>query len=256
MRLWLKPSVILTMLVLLLVSGVARGQEEVEPPAKFVVGTILHNPPYVMEHPSAGIDLDIIKAAMAYAGVEVDFLHAPIARVEKLLENGSVDAMTTFRTQEGLCRNSDVFSYWHDGVVVPRGSGKNIEAIAGLAGLKVGMFPGAERVLADQLGPYLDAMESKVTIFSSPLVLRMLRYNRIDAYIGDYWSLEYAQRNDLEFKEQPRLFEGAVKLSPTPRSLCIRDQQRLVDFNEGLGKARAEGVLDEIVASYRRDDGD
>jgi len=251
MQIWLKPYVVMCMLGLLCASVDAQEPEQTNRPDKFVVGTILHNPPYVTENPSAGIDLDSVRAIMAYAGVEVEFLHAPIARVEKLLESGAVDAMTTFKSQEGVCANSNVFGYWHDGVVVPRGSTQKIQSLADLESLKVGMFPGAERVLAPQLSPYLDRMGSKVTIFSAPLVLRMLRYNRIDAYIGDYWSLEYAQQNDLEFKEQPRLFDIALKLPPTPRSLCVRDPQRLAEFNRGLDAAQAAGVLEEILASYR-----
>jgi ABC-type amino acid transport substrate-binding protein len=239
------------MAMLLGLSAAAQEPEQADHLEKFVVGTILHNPPYVTEHPSAGIDLDSVRAIMAYEGVEVEFLHAPIARVEKLLESGAVDAMTTFKSQEAVCFNSNVFGYWHDGVVVPRGSEKNIQNLPDHEGLKVGMFPGAERVLAAQLGPYLERMGSKVTIFSAPLVLRMLRYNRIDAYIGDYWSLEYAQQNDLEFKEQPRLFDVAVQLPPTPRSLCIRDARRLAEFNRGLAAAQAAGVLEEILAAYR-----
>ena len=219
----------------------------------FVVGTILHNPPYVTEHPSGGIDLDIIRAAMTYSDVEVRFVHAPIARVEKLLELGLVEAMTTFRSRDDLCENSDVFSHWHDGVSVPAGNGRGVDTLDDLAGLKVGMFPGAERVLAHELVPHIDNFGGRVNIFSTPLVLRMLRYSRIDAYIGDYWGLEYAQRHDLEFKGQPRLFDVAIRFPPTPRTLCIRGADRLAAFNRGLARAKADGKVAEITARYRPD---
>ena len=253
MRYWLPLFVVLT----LLGSGSVLAQESESfrraeaKPEEFVVGTILHNPPYVTEHPSSGIDLDIIRAAMAQSGTKVRFVHAPIARVEKLLENGLVDAITTFATIDGLCENSDVFSEWHDGIIVPRDSRFDVRAVSDLAGLKVGMFPGAEQVLASTLDPYAASFGGKVTIFSAPLVLRMLRYQRIDAYIGDFWSIEYAQKNDLEFKNQPRLFDVAVKFDPTPRSLCIRDKQHLALFNEGLAAAKMTGSVSEILAQYR-----
>ncbi|WP_020401255.1 substrate-binding periplasmic protein [Kordiimonas gwangyangensis] len=253
MRNWLPWLVVLTLLGF----GSVSAQESksfpqpVTKPKAFVVGTILHNPPYVTEHPSSGIDLDIIRAAMARSGVEVRFVHAPIARVEKLLENGSVDAITTFSTVGGLCENSDVFSEWHDGIIVPRDSNAAIRSASDLAGLKVGLFPGAEQVLATTLDPHVSSFGGKVTIFSAPLVLRMLRYNRIDAYIGDYWSIEYAQKNDLEFKNQPRLFDVAVKFPPTPRSLCIRDKEHLAMFNEGFAAAKAAGLVSGILSQYR-----
>ena len=186
----------------------------------------------------------------------MEFVHAPIARVEKLLEGGLVDAMTTFRTEPGLCENSDVFSYWHDGVVVPRGNTRGITSLEGLHGLKVGMFPGAERVLAAQLGPHIDQFGKSVMIFSAPLVLRMLSYERVDAYIGDYWSLDYAQQHDLEFKNQQRLFDVVTRFEPTPRRLCIHSPERLKQFNAGLLKAREEGRLADILARYRTASGD
>lgn len=218
--------------------------------ARVTIGTILHNPPYVTENPSAGIDLDIIRAAFGAAGRDVSFTHAPISRVEFLLAEGRIDAMTTFRTSETQCHNSGVFSAWHDGVSVRRDLADRVTSIADLHGLRVGMFPGAERVLDHIIGDHVRTFDRRVTIFRTPLVVRMLRYGRIDAYIGDYWALEHAARAEKGGDEAPA-FVTVVAFPPTLRRLCFLDDGLRQIFDSGLLQIRAAGDTDRIIGRYR-----
>lgn len=241
------------------VGGLATAQEEPSRLSPVVlVGTILENPPYVLENPSAGIDLDIVRAVFARMGTAVDFIHAPISRVEFLLSQGRIDAMTTFRTRTDQCSNGDVFSHWHDGVSVRLSLAGQVTSLEDLAGLRVGMFPGAERVLASIIADHVPAFRSKVTIFRTSLVVRMLRYGRIDAYIGDFWALEHASRieeqaNEVDEGDLP--FKTVLAFPPTPRQLCFRDNTLREIFNTGLRQLQSSGQLEEIQRHYRGQSG-
>ncbi len=243
---------------ILCADSLAVAQDEASGSDPILVGTILDNPPYVLENPSAGIDLDIIRAAFVSVGTSVDYIHAPISRVEFLLSEGRIDAMTTFRTRTEQCSNSDVFSHWHDGVSVRLALADQVASLEDLQGLRVGMFPGAERVLASVIGDYLPTFGSKVTIFRTPLVVRMLRYGRIDAYIGDFWALEHAADAGKEAEDQATeqtdnglSYKTVVAFPPTPRKLCFLDDGLREMFNEGLRQLQTAGRIEQIQRHYR-----
>ncbi len=213
-----------------------------------IVGTISHNPPYVLENPSAGIDLDLVKEAFAQTGLEVEFVHAPLSRVQILMEAGKVDAMTTFSTKESLCTNSDVFSYWHDGISVPVESTDAIGSVKDLKGMRVGMFPGAVEVLAYLTPDDVATFGSSVTVYNRNQLIRMMLYRRLDAYIGDYWSLEYAYQQLAS--DEPRPFKVAVEFEPTPRRLCVRDKALVERFNEGVAAISASDLAETVRSRY------
>lgn len=236
--------------VLLITSGViADDPVSVWPPDKPVrVGTITHNPPYVIENPSKGIDLDLVTAAFDHVGLKVMFQHAPLSRVQILLETGKVDAMTTFRTTDGLCTNSDVFSHWYDGITVPLATERDVQGVDDLAGLRVGMFPGAVMVLPNLTAAHVESFGRSIVVYNREQLIKMLNYNRLDAYIGDYWALEYAYRQLAS--ERPKPYRVAVAFEPTPRRLCIRDEGLTALFNRGVAAVLASDTPAAVKARY------
>jgi len=248
----------LSLIVLSLVSFSAasieahKNSEDLAGSAPIRVGTILHNPPYVTENPSSGIDLDTIRTVYGSIGREVAFVHAPLSRVELLLKSGQIDAMTTVGTQKSQCVDSDIFGYWHDGISVPRLSSIKVMSVADLKGLTVGLFPGAETVLTQQLSPHAEGFADRITIYSTDLAVKMLAYERIDAYIGDVWGLEYAYqelsaKGEVDTGEQKPFFT-AVYFEPTPRRLCFRDNSQMAQFNDALNLAKTSGALKNLPA--------
>lgn len=215
------------------------------------VGTIKHNPPYVFEEPSAGIDIDSIRASFNSVGVAVEFVHAPLVRLGVLLDLQKIDAMTAFIDDGNTCAKSRTYGHWHDGVAVRRDLAKSVNTMADLEGLHVGMFPAAKKVFAHKLDPHTDKFASETTIFNTPSVLRMLQYARIDAYIGDSWGLDYLVANNSARAVAPP-YEVAIKFEPTKRQLCFADDAMRDLFDQGLEQVRSSGRLDRIVAQYRQ----
>ncbi|NVJ98408.1 MAG: transporter substrate-binding domain-containing protein [Alphaproteobacteria bacterium] len=215
------------------------------------VGTITNNPPYVLENPSAGIDLDLVAEAFARVGLKVEFHHAPLSRVQVLLETGKVDAMTTFRTNDTLCTNSVVFSHWHDGITVPRDIELEVKTVQDLAGLRVGMFPGAVKVL-DNLSDYdISSFAMAMTVYDRNQLIKVLLYRRLDAYIGDYWALDYAFRQLAP--DTPKPYRLAVAFEPTPRRLCVRNAALVERFNQGVAAMLADGTPERVRGRYLSD---
>ncbi|MCJ9429244.1 substrate-binding periplasmic protein [Kordiimonas marina] len=214
------------------------------------VGVILSNPPYVTETPSAGIDNDIVRAALANVGYKTEFFHAPLGRLDSLLEDQKVEAITTFNPHAKNCLMSDIFTYWHDGVVVRRGLGRTVRSVADLKGLRVGTFPNAELALGDKLAPYLSTFAKRINVFRTDLVVPMLERSRIDAYIGDVWAVQESFDNQLGIREDQPPFIVAEYFKPTPRWLCFRDEKLVKTFNKGLAELKASGRYKAIIADY------
>ncbi len=222
-----------------------------ETPAELVkVGTIIHNPPYVFENPSAGIDVDIIREAFAYSGISVEFVHAYLSRMGVLLDAGRIDAMTGYRSRADQCELSEPFGFWHNSIVVRSGLDATISGFDDLAGLKVGLFPQAKNVFGQGLVKASANFASETIVFTTPSALRMLSYDRLDAYIGDSWGLDYLF---LQTKKAntPLPYRIAHAFAPTPRHLCFTVDGLLAAFNDGLTKLKSSGRMDEIVNQYR-----
>lgn len=223
----------------------------VQPSKKVVVGTILHNPPYVFENPSSGIDIDIIRIAFRHEGLSVRFVHAPLIRVGVLLDAGNVDAMTAHPTRPDQCYLSDDYGYWHNGISVRTDLADAVHGVSDLVSLNVGMFPVAEQVFAKELKGLVDQFASKTLIFSTPPILRLFEYGRIDAYIGDFWGLDYWHYQTAG-PDVPPPYTVVHEFPPTARQLCFTDRGLLDAFNKGLAKARESGELDDNLRKYRQ----
>lgn len=232
----------------LLGQGANSTQTRRVPVDQIRIGTIQNNPPYVIENLSSGIDMDTIRAAFAVVGREVEFVHAPLTRISSLLRSRRIDGITTLVAMGNQCTLSDVFSYWHDGIVVRRDLEKNVSSVADLAGLRVGMFPSASAVFAEKLGPHVASFASETVINSTPPVLRLLEYGRIDAYIGDIWGLEALAASSTDVLP----FRIAITFEPTPRYVCFLDDKVKEQFNKGVAQLNTEGELEKITARYRK----
>lgn len=214
-----------------------------------VVGTIIHNPPYVMENPSSGIDVETIREAFQATGVKVEFVHAPLARLGLLLDHQRIDAMTAYRTRPDQCTQSDVFGTWHNGIVVRRGLQKTVTSFADLAGLQVGMFLQAKDLFGSALTDHEASFEGETIVHTTPSALRMLAYGRIDAYIGDSWGLDYLIKDQI-LRGEERPYKVAVAFEPTPRQLCFHNDELRESFNRGLKIIHAEGISAQIISKY------
>ena len=234
----------------ILLAPIAHGAVQANQPDITVrVGTIIHNPPYVMENPSSGIDVDTIREAFLAAGVRVEFVHAHLARLGLLLDHQRIDAMTAYRTRPDQCTQSNAFGTWHNGIIVRRGLEKPITSFADLAGLQVGMFLQAKDLFGKALTAHEDSFEGETIVHTTPSALRMLAYGRVDAYIGDSWGLDYLVKDQLHRGEE-RPYKVAVAFEPTPRQLCFHSDELREAFNTGLKAIRAEGIPAQIISKY------
>lgn len=226
----------------------ALAQNQPVDPVK--VGTIIHNPPYVFENPTAGIDVDIIREAFGHAGMEVEIVHAHLSRIGVLLDAERIDAMTAYRSRSDQCELSEPYGYWHNSIIVRAGLTQEIKSFDDLAGLKVGLFPQAKTFFGLDLVRASASFGNETTVFTTPSALRMLSYDRLDAYVGDSWGLDYLFHQNSE-EETVTPYRVAHAFEPTARHLCFTDGDLRIAFNKGLSALQESGKIAEITRRYR-----
>ncbi|TNE63302.1 MAG: transporter substrate-binding domain-containing protein [Alphaproteobacteria bacterium] len=236
--------------LLLSLAGMASAGAVLADETTVGIGVIQHTPPYVTENPSSGLDNEIVRAAFGVEGRAVVFYHAPLSRLASLLVDDKVDAITSFDPQADGCFLSDIFTYWHDGVIVRAELRDKVHSVADLKGLRVGTFPHAEKALGDLLVPYVAGFSAQMAVFRADLVAPMLERGRLDAYIGDLWTVAYAYREAAGDPAKSLPYAVAVEFPPTPRYLCFSDADLVPVFNRGLAEIRKRGIHDAIVGRY------
>ncbi|WCL55480.1 substrate-binding periplasmic protein [Gimibacter soli] len=234
-------------LTALVVPQVAQADDQTKKPAPLVIGTMQEVPPYVFEHPSRGIDIDIIRAAFARMGREVVIMHVPTLRLERLLSSGRAHAISVNSADVKGCIPSQPFSYWRDAVLVRKGLPKGVYSMIDLAGLNVATFPKAERALGNALKPFIRYFGSYNYLINTD-ALDLLQRGRLDAYIGDRLLVEYSLNERGWEGELP--YELAFDLPPTPRLLCFSDKAMAARFDAALAEIQAAGADQQINNVY------
>ncbi|MFC3050715.1 substrate-binding periplasmic protein [Kordiimonas pumila] len=217
---------------------------------KLNIAVLLEIPPYIIEENSTGLEPDIIRAVFAEENIAVNFIHVPLARMSAILHDRIVDGVASFITEKGLCDVSDPFVYWHDGVIVRNAVAADVASLDDLAGMRVGSFPNAVFVYPDVINQVHNITPSYVTVHRAQLVVKMFEHGRIDAYIGNYISLNYIHDVEDGHSAEERPFTVVEKFDLYPRTMCFLRPVITDIFNRGLEKLKKKPIYDQILQKY------
>lgn len=224
--------------------------EEAATPGHITIGIMNSVPPYVIENPSSGIDIDIIRAAFADIGTTATFIHVPLSRLDGLLADGLADAAVNV-THRPACNASKPFNHWHDGLVVARDYADIVKTPADLAGKRFAVFPKAEVVLGPHLGELDLQKEQPIIATEYYMALRLIIRGRIVAYLGDYWALDHLWATLYGDDMEKRPYVIAADFPPSPHALCFADKTLRDRFDTVLARMESDGRIAAIIDSYR-----
>ncbi len=213
-------------------------------------------PPYILVSSGAGIEVDIVREALAYRGHVLQPVFMPMGRIPVTFTGGKSDAIMMDVGQDmqaagGLYGDAPVV---YDNVLFSLASrGLSLKQPADLRNLWVMSFVGAARRYPDWLGRlehqrfYVEHNNQAV----QPLLLALGRYDVVvcDRTIFTYY-LRQQQKADPKFRMpdvavHPLPAADARAYRPVFRSARVRD-----DFNAGLAYLRKSGRYDAIYRHY------
>jgi polar amino acid transport system substrate-binding protein len=213
-------------------------------------------PPYILVSSSSGIEVDIVREALAYRGHVLQPVFMPMGRIPVTFTVGKADAIMMDVGQDMQAAGGqygDPPVVYDNALFTLASRGLAIRQPADLRTLWVMSFVGAARRYPDWLGPlqrtryYVEHNNQSV----QPLLLALGRYDVVvcDRTIFTYFSRQQ-EKSDPKFRmpavaEHPLPAADARAYRPVFRSAKVRD-----DFNAGLAFLHKSGRYDAIYKRY------
>jgi len=212
-------------------------------------------PPYTMPETSTGIELDIVREALAFKNHTVIIHYMPLSRMPGSFALGDVDGvMTDFGTDLRPLNGhyADPAVLFSNRFYSLKKRNLLIREPSDIKGLSIIAFPGARKRFPEWLnapkmeGNYQEIKHQKLQI----LLLFSGRYDLVlsDKVVFQYFlSQQLENKNLLEkpLSEHDVFVERPLDYRPVFKNRKLRD-----DFNEGLRNLKASGRYQEIYDFY------
>lgn len=209
--------------------------------------------PFVLAKEDAGIQVDIVREALAHKGHTLIPVYVSAKRMMHELKIGAVDAASSGSydpvTEKGFHYGEAPFSY-QNAFFTLKERALDIKNPNDLSGLRVATFQNAKLIWPEWLEP-VDEKENYIEVANQALQPKMLERGRVDAVVADQTIFAYYTKQ-LEEKSGDVLkpvhtfaFAEPVSFPPVFKSEKIKD-----DFNEGLKNLLESGRHGEIFDDY------
>ncbi|WP_299372152.1 transporter substrate-binding domain-containing protein [uncultured Tateyamaria sp.] len=210
-------------------------------------------PPYAFPDTASGIEVDIIREALALKGHALEPVFVPARRIAFEFIQGKVDAASKDQgedlTQHGGLYG-DVSVKFQDVIFSLEERGLSISDPADLEQLRVVAFQNASKHYADWLSP-LEGADNYTETADQTLQVKMLHRGRADVIVADRNIVQYltklvAQEGKIGIKPVTITnFADPWGYRPVFKTEALRD-----DFNAGLETLISSGRYQEIVDNY------
>ena len=214
----------------------------------FAVGLALA--PYNIPEKNCGIELDIVREALAMKGYRVKTEYVPFARRIREIAQGEVDGVLTVN------ENSDLDVYLSDQHIVCENVAvalkKNhfkIEKISDLKDKSILTFQNAKKYLGKEFVAAAEASPDYREISKQELQINLLYGDRVDVIVLDK-SIFYYHKKNNKMVDTTQPIDMFHIFEEVPFRVGFVDKKVRDDFNEGLKKLRESGRYDEIVNKY------
>ncbi|MDY0041288.1 MAG: transporter substrate-binding domain-containing protein, partial [Desulforhabdus sp.] len=144
-------------------------------------------PPFIFAESDSGIDLEIVKEALALKGYTFKPVYVVFGRTAVDLTSGKVDGALTVTKERGLDNVflSDQYICYQNVVVSLKGRGFQIESVRDLTGKRIVAFQDAAKILGQDFAAAAAASPSYYEIPDQENQVALLFKNRTDVAVMD-----------------------------------------------------------------------
>jgi polar amino acid transport system substrate-binding protein len=221
------------------------------------VGVSFSIPPYVIQESDSGLELDILRSALAVKGHSAIIQYRPLARTFHELKEGKLDAIINTKKNmlEGVFY-SDIVIRFQNCAISLKGNNFNIEKIEDMQDKSIVAFQRASILLGDRFtnmalhnAQYREQTDQKLQVY-------MLMKQRTDLVVMDQNIFIYHLRQSyktgkLTKKEVQQEAICHKVFPPTPYRFAFLNADIRDDFNFGLAHIRQNGTLLAIQDKYQ-----
>lgn len=211
----------------------------------------LNKPPYVMEGGQTGLEVDIVRQALAATGLSMRTQQLPPARALMLQRAGQLDVLLS--VDEGI-GGKDFFSdnyLTYQNVAISLASRQlSIKRVEDLSAYSVAAFQNASLTLGERFRAVV-SQHPNYNEYPQQLTQNNLLFSqRVDVVVGDRRVLHYLiTQLDPTLNPATPVTVHPV-FAPTPRKAVFKDAALRDRFNQGLRSIQANGVYDALLKKY------
>jgi polar amino acid transport system substrate-binding protein len=208
-------------------------------------------PPYVIKDKNAGIEFDIIAAALAHEGHKVTPIYMPFIQVKDAFIDGRADAIATLEKTVGVDGHftDTVVTYQNYGISLKK-NGFDLPNIRSLADKKVISFQMATQYLGTTFAEMANKNPHYREKSSQAVQAKLLFKGKVDVIVADknifnYFVKDVADKVDTT---QPVTYHEIFE--PNHFSVAFKNKEIRDDFNEGLKSIKKSGEYQVIFDDY------
>jgi polar amino acid transport system substrate-binding protein len=214
--------------------------------------------PFCFPETNSGIELDIMREALAYRGHVLLPHYFPFARIPLMFKAGAVDAVMSDlgeNLQEVGGFYGDPAVFYHNVFISLKERNLVIRKPDDLRGLTVMSFPGA----AKRYPEWLDQVKKDGHYFeqnNQALQVLTLNAGRYDLVLSDRDIFRYFRLKAMlnaDFHAKPVVEQNFVEINPLDYRPVFSNKRIRDDFNEGLKHLKATGRFNAIYRKYLGD---
>jgi polar amino acid transport system substrate-binding protein len=222
-----------------------------------IVAHGLDKPPFVFGSEQRGLEIDIMREALALKGYGMRVMHVPNKRLQVVIRASGVDAAATVRESDDGSFYSDDFITFENYAITRRAAHIRLDSVADLKGHTVVAWQNAWR----DLGPEFEALfNPEVTLpyvrdytelASQRTQNVMFWHGRAQVIIVDKTIfLWYRKELAAEVDTSAEVVFHNIFPRHTHFQVAFKDRQVRDDFNDGLRQLRKSGRYQQLVDAY------
>lgn len=216
-----------------------------------VVAISQSKPPYVIEEGEMGMEVDIVREALAFKGHRMIPRFMPQRRILHEYQYGLVDGIYSVRPFDGLKGFvTDPTIVYRNFAVSLAKNGLEISSFDDLEGKNVVAFQNAKHFLGEGFGKAVEKMANYTEVGDQFSEMRMLFSERVQVAVGDKAILQYFARRVAPYHRDGKTLVFHAIFPPRPYHSAFLSERIRDDFNEGLRHLRTTGRYEDILAKY------
>lgn len=207
--------------------------------------------PYIIQDSDNGIELDIIKEALAYKGHIMKTTYLPFIEIDRAIVDKGADAIATVEEKIGIDGHfSDQVITYHNYAISLTSKNLEIDKISDLSDKSVTSFQLSTKYLGSEFAEMAKANPRYREKEEHTLRIKLLFDGRIDVAIIDknifqYYSKDVADKTDVT---QPVTYHDIFP--ENKYKVIFQDKALRDDFNAGLKHLKESGRYQDIFDSY------
>ncbi len=206
--------------------------------------------PYINEETNSGVELDIVRGALAVKGYEVSFVYQPLKRTKVSYKNGTVDGVLTIKPNYPEVKGaflSDHYISYQNVAITLKSKRIQIKNVFDLQNKRVVAFQQA----TEALGKDFVSMAGKNPYYrehhNQASQVKLLFSSRTEVIILDYNIFQYYKKRLKDISKNSTVEIHHI-FRKSDFSVAFREQKIRDIFNQGLQIFKKSAEYHELIA--------